>query len=137
MGYNPTREKVIEYTIDEPRRLIRVRMSGANKLTDLLQHFSNLINDPKFDGTFNALFFITEDATLPAALLDNAFFKMAFEQWELRRKNAKWAVVSPSRSQLAIAQRATGNVNLKSVQLRFFDDEESALNWCGSSPKSP
>ncbi len=127
---------MIEYTIDEPRRLIRVRMSGANTLTDLLQHFSNLINDPKFDGTFNAIFHITEDATLPAALLDNVFFKMAFEQWELRRKHAKWAVVSPSRSQLALAQRATENANLKSVQLRFFDDEESALNWCGSNPKS-
>jgi hypothetical protein len=112
-------------------------MSGANTLTDLLQHFSNLINDPKFDGAFNAIFHISEDATLPTALLDNVFFKMAFEQWALRRKNVKWAVVSPSQSQLAIAQRATENANLKSVQLRFFDDEESALNWCGSNPKSP
>lgn len=128
---------MLAYTIDEPRRLIRVRMSGANTLTDLLQHFSNLSNDPKFDGAFNAIFYITEDAKAPTALLDNVFLKMAFEQWELRRKHAKWAVVSPSRSQLALAQRATENANLRFVQLRFFDDEESALSWCGSGTKSP
>ena len=124
---------MIEYTIDGARRLIWVRMSGANTFTDLLQHFSRLSNDPQFDATFNAVFHITEDARIPTALLDNVFLKMAFEQWELRRKHAKWAVVSPSRSQLALAQRATENANLKFVQLRFFDDEESALNWCGST----
>jgi hypothetical protein len=136
-GLQSDGEKVIEYTIDEPRRLIRVRMSGANTLTDLLQHFSNLSDDPKFDGAFNAIFLITEDAKAPTELLDNVFLKMAFEQWELRRKHAKWAVVSPNRSQLALAQRATENANLKSVQLRFFDDEESALIWCGSDANSP
>jgi hypothetical protein len=128
---------MLDYTIDEPRRLIRVRMSGAGTLTDLLQHFSNLINDPKFDATYNTIFHITEDARLPTPVLDSIFLKMAFEQWELRRKHAKWAVVSPSRSQLALARRATENANLRFVQLRFFDDEESALNWCGSSTKSP
>ena len=126
---------MIEYTIDETRRLIWVRMSGANTFTDLLQHFSRLSDDPQFDATFNAVFYITEDAKISTALLDNVFLKMAFEQWELRRKQAKWAVVSPSRSQLALAQRATENANLRFVQLRFFDDEESALDWCGPTSK--
>ena len=122
---------MIEYTIDAAQRLIRVRMSGANRPADLLQHFSNLTADPKFDATFNTLFRIGVDATLETTLFDD-LLKTLLEQWQRRRKGVKWAVLSSSRIQLALAKLATDNVNFQFVQLRFFDDEDSAVKWLSS-----
>ncbi|MGA2138302.1 MAG: hypothetical protein ABSH14_05515 [Verrucomicrobiia bacterium] len=122
---------MIEYTIDAAQRLIRVRMSGANRPADLLQHFSNLTADPKFDATFNTLFRISEGATLQTTLFDD-LLKTLLEQWQRRRKGVKWAVLSSSRIQLALAKLATDNVNFQFVQLRFFEDEDSAVKWLSS-----
>ncbi|MGD0059881.1 MAG: hypothetical protein ABSD58_10730 [Verrucomicrobiia bacterium] len=119
---------MIDYTIDAAQRLIRVRMSGANKPADLLQHVSDLGANPAFDPTYNTLFCITEDATLETTLFDR-LLKTILEQWQQRRKGVKWAVVSPSQIQLALAKLATDNVNFRFVQLRFFTDEDSALKW--------
>ena len=125
---------MIEYTIDAAQRLIRVRMSGANTPDDLLRHFSRLITDPQFDPTFNTIFRITEDATLETTLFDD-MLKTLLEQWQRHWKDAKWAVVSSSRIQLALAKLATENVNFQSVQLRFFDNEANAMNWfCSGTP---
>jgi hypothetical protein len=122
---------MIEYTIDAAQRLIRVRMSGANTPDDFLRHFSNLTADPKFDATFNALFRVTEDATLETTLFDSVL-KTVLEQWQGRWKGVKWAVLSSSRIQLALAKLATDDVNFHSIQLRFFDDEHSAMRWLGA-----
>jgi hypothetical protein len=122
---------MIEYTIDAAQRLIRVRMSGANTPADLLQHFSDLSTDPKFDATFNTLFRISEDATLQTTLFDG-LLKTLLEQWQGRWKHVKWAVLSSSRIQLALAKLVTDNVNFQFVQLRFFDDEDSAVKWLNS-----
>ena len=119
---------MIEYTIDAAQRLIRVRMSGANTPTDLLLHVSDLSDDPAFDPTFNTLFCITEDATLQTTMFDR-LLKTILEQWQQRRKGVKWAVVSSSQIQLALAKLATDNVNFQFVQVRFFDDEDSAVKW--------
>lgn len=127
---------MIEYTIDTPQRLVRVRMSGANAPADLLRHVSDLSADPKFDATFNTLFCITEDATLQTTLFDS-LLKTLLEQWQQRRKGVKWAVVSSSRIQLALAMLATDNVKFQFVQVRFFDDEDSAMNWLGSNVGAP
>jgi hypothetical protein len=121
---------MIEYTIDTAQRLVRVRMSGANTPADLLRHVSDLSADPKFDATFNTLFWITEDATLQTTLFDS-LLKTFLEQWQQRRKGVKWAVVSSSRIQLALAMLATDNVKFQFVQVRFFDDEDSAAKWLG------
>ena len=126
---------MIAYTIDVTRRLILVQMSGPNTLAELLRHFSALSADQKFDPTFNALFFITEDARLEMTFLGN-LLKTLLEQWEQRRKGVKWAIVSPSRSQLGLAESLTENIRLKFVQMRFFNDEESAMNWLNSGGTS-
>ncbi|HVM59557.1 MAG TPA: hypothetical protein VMV72_01720 [Verrucomicrobiae bacterium] len=122
---------MIEYTIDAARHLIRVRMSGANTPRDFLQHVSDLSGDPRFDATFNTLFHITQDARMQTTLYDT-LLKTILEQWQQRRKGVKWAVVSSSHIQLALAKLVTDNVNFRLVQLRFFDDEASALKWLGS-----
>ena len=127
---------MIEYTIDTAQRLVRVRMSGANAPADLLRHVSDLSADPQFDATFNTLFCITEDATLQTTLFDS-LLKTLLEQWQRRRKGVKWAVVSSSRIQLALAMLATDNVKFQFVQVRFFDDEDSAMNWLGSNVGGP
>jgi hypothetical protein len=124
-------EGMIEYTIDAAQRLIRVRMSGANKPTDLLRHLSDLNADPEFDATFNTLFRISVDATLQSTLFD-VLLKKLLDQWQKRRKGVKWAVLSSSRIQLALAKLVTDDVNFRFVQLRFFDDEDSAVKWLGS-----
>jgi hypothetical protein len=126
---------MIEYTIDTAQRLVRVRMSGANAPADLLRHVSDLSADPQFDATFNTLFCITEDATLQTTLFDS-LLKTVLEQWQQRRKGVKWAVVSSSRIQLALAMLATDNVKFQFVQVRFFDDEDSAMNWLNSNAGS-
>lgn len=126
---------MIEYTIDAVQRLIRVRISGANIPADLLRHVSDLGADPKFDPTFNCLFRITEDATMQTTLFDD-LLKTILEQWQQRRKGVKWAVVSSSHIQLALAQLATDNVSFRFVQLRFFDDEDSAMKWLTSATVS-
>ena len=126
---------MIEYTIDPAQRLIRVRVSGANIPADLLPHFTNLSADPQFDPTFNTLFRITEDARLQTTLFDG-LLKTLLEQWQRRRKGAKWAVVSSSRIQLALAKLATDNVSFPFVQLQFFDNEDRAMKWLGVDPGS-
>lgn len=127
---------MIEYTIDRAQRLVRVRMSGANAPADLLRHVSDLSADPQFDATFNTLFCITEDATLQTTLFDS-LLKTLLEQWQRRRKGVKWAVVSSSRIQLALAMLATDNVKFQFVQVRFFDGEDSAMNWLRSDVGGP
>jgi hypothetical protein len=127
---------MIEYTIDTAQRLVRVRMSGANAPADLLRHVSDLSADPQFDATFNTLFCITEDATLQTTLFDS-LLKTVLEQWQQRRKGVKWAVVSSSRIQLALAMLATDNVKFQFVQVRYFDDEDSAMKWLGSDVGGP
>ena len=122
---------MIEYTIDAAQRLIQVRMSGTNTPADLMRHLSDLNADPKFDATFNTLFRIGVDATLETTLFDD-LLKTLLEQWQKHRKGVKWAVLSSSRIQLALAKLATDNVNFQFVQLRFFDDEDSAVKWLSS-----
>jgi hypothetical protein len=122
---------MIVYMIDAAQRLIRVRMSGANTPADLLRHVSELNDDPQFDRSFNTFFEIAEDARLEATLFDT-MLKTILEQWQQRRKGAKWAVVSSSRVQLALAALATDNIRFQHVQVRFFDDEASALTWLGT-----
>ena len=122
---------MIEYTIDEAQRLIRVRMSGANTPNDLLRHVSDLSANPRFDATFNTLFYIAEDARLQTTLFDS-LLKTVLEQWQQRRKGVKWAIVSSSKIQLALAKLVTDNIKFQFVQLRFFDDEDGALKWLSS-----
>jgi len=122
---------MIEYKIDPAQHLIRVRMSGVNKPADLLRHVADLSADPQFDPTFHALFRITEDASMQIMLFDS-LLKTILEQWQQRRKGVKWAVVASSQIQLGLAKLATDNVNFRFVQLRFFNDEDSALKWFSS-----
>ncbi|HTS19460.1 MAG TPA: STAS/SEC14 domain-containing protein [Verrucomicrobiae bacterium] len=124
---------MIEYTVDAAKRLIRVRMSGGNTTTDMVRHLSALANDPQFDPTFNALFYITDDARMQTTLFDT-LLKRILEQWQQRRKGVKWAVVSASHIQLALTKLVTDSIKFELVQLRLFDDEASALKWLDSGP---
>ena len=119
---------MIHYEIDTERRLVLANMSGGNDMSDLIGYVANLSADPKFDSRFNSLLRIGDDATLPSLSADS-LLKNFLEAWEQKRKGAKWAVVTSSQTQLSLARLAASNINLKHVQLQFFENEHHALGW--------
>jgi hypothetical protein len=123
---------MINYTIDRSCGLIRVMTNGASTFTDLIRHLANLNDDPEFDPNYNTIFHIAEDATLPNSFLID-LLKTILEQWEQHRTGTMWAVVLPSNFHLRLAQLAAQSVDLRSVELEFFDDEEGAIAWLNAT----
>lgn len=83
---------MIEYIIDRPDRLVRVRMSGCITSADLARHYSKVHDDPSYDASFNILFQIDEDAGGPimAELPDVGSQMEAVARLQHR---TKWAIV--------------------------------------------
>src|SRR5262245_56330965 len=55
----------ITYEIDPGRRLIVTKCVGATALTEVLQHFEQLINDPACPPVLNVLLDLTEMTAVP------------------------------------------------------------------------
>ena len=127
---------MIDHAIDETERLISVRISGKSTDTDLILFFSQLLQNPKFEQTSNLLFLFSEDATLPALLVQQQLDRF-LEGLAIRQQGTKWAFVSSNRTQLALTQLATENLNLGSVELQLFDAEHAARLWLTSGTPPP
>jgi hypothetical protein len=121
---------MIEYTIDRLDRLVRVRMSGCTTSADLARHYSRVLDDPAYDASFNIIFHIDDDAGGPIlAELPDAGLQM--EAVARLQHGTKWAVVMVPGFKRTVTEFLLMGVKLGSVQMRFFDDERSALAWLG------
>jgi hypothetical protein len=119
---------MFEYTIDQPERLIRVRMSGSNTSADLARHYSRVLDDPGYDASFDCLFHIDDDAGGPIlAELPDAGLQM--EAVARLQHGTKWAVVISPGFKRTVTEFLLRGVKLGSVQMRFFDDDQTALAW--------
>jgi hypothetical protein len=119
---------MIEYTIDCPDRLVRVRMSGCTTSADLARHYSKVLDDPAYDASFNVIFCIDDDAGGPIlAELPDAGAQM--ETLATLQHGTKWAVVMSPGLKRTITEFLLMGVKLGSVQMRFFDDDQTALAW--------
>ena len=120
---------MIEYSIDEPANLIRVRMSGANSIADLEQHLATSYRDPGYKPTLRALTHIDEDAGGPIM----SELPQAKHLLELAAQAPgalkKWAVVIPSGFRRMMLEFMLKDVQLKPLEMRFFADEPAALAW--------
>ncbi len=123
---------MIEYEFDKGNRLLRVRMSGSNSAADMARHYSNVLDDPDYDGKFETIFQIDDNAGGPilAELPETGRLMEAVAQMQPGRK---WAVVMSPGFKRTIVEFLLAGVKLGSVQMRFFDDGDHALVWLGQA----
>jgi len=128
---------MIDYTIDEPHRLIRIRISGWTS-TDvhLIRAFSKLLRDPGFDPAFNTLFLFSKETFLSTLLIQHQTNKL-FGGMAAHQEGSKWAFVVSNQTTLALLRDALEALDLKSVELQLFDNEASGLQWLNSNEDSP
>jgi hypothetical protein len=129
---------MIEYTIDRPDRLVRVRMRGSTTSADLARHYSRVLDDPAYDASFDYLFHIDDDAGGPIlAELPDAGLQM--EAVARLQHGTKWAVVMAPGFKRTVTEFLLMGVKLGSVQMRFFDDDRTALAWLdpGHTARAP
>jgi hypothetical protein len=121
---------MIEYNIDRPDRLLRVRMSGSTTSADLARHYSRVLDDPAYDASFNIIFHIDDDAGGPI-LTEIPDAGLQMETLARLQHGTKWAVVMAPSFKRTVTEFLLMGVRLGSVQLRFFDDDEMAFAWLG------
>jgi hypothetical protein len=119
---------MIEYVIDKTDRLLRVRMSGSNSAADMARHYSKVLDDPNHDPTFDTLFHIADDAGGPV-LAEIPEAGRLLEPLAQLQNGRKWAVVMSPGLKRTVVEFLFKGVNLGSVRMRFFDDEQQALIW--------
>jgi len=119
---------MIEYSIDRPERLVRVRMSGCTTSADLARHYSRVLDDPAYDASFNVFFHVDDDAGGPilSELPDAGLQLEALAQLQ---HGTKWAVVMAPGFKRTVTEFLLMSAKLGSVQMRFFDDDRTALAW--------
>jgi len=120
---------MIEYSIDESQRLIRVRMTGSNSCADLERHYAEVYRDPKYNPSLRTLMEVDEDAGGPI-LTEIPKVRLVMElaahsPGALKR----WAVVIPSSFKRTVLEFLLKDLDLKPLELRFFGDATTALNW--------
>ncbi|MGO9245760.1 MAG: STAS/SEC14 domain-containing protein [Verrucomicrobiia bacterium] len=121
---------MIEYIIDRPDRLVRVRVSGCVTSADLVSHFSTVHDDPSYDPSFNILFQIDDDAEGPI-LAELPGVGLQMEAVARLQHGTKWAVVMAPGFKRTVIEFLLRGVKLAPVQMRFFDDNRLALAWLG------
>lgn len=123
---------MIEYSIDRPDRLVRVRVCSCATSADLARHFSTVHDDPLYDPSFNVLFQVDDDAEGPImAELPSVGLQM---EAVARLQNAtRWAIVMSPGFKRTVTEYLLRGVNLAPVQMRFFDDNSTALTWLDPS----
>ena len=123
---------MIEYVIDKVNHLLRVHMSECNSAADMARHYSRVLDDPNYDPTFETIFYIDDNADGPilAELPEAGRQLEALAQLQHGRK---WAVVMTPGFKRTVVEFLLTGVNLGSVQMRFFDDDEPALAWLGQA----
>ena len=122
---------MIEYIIDRPDRLVRVRMSGCITSADLARHYSKVHDDPSYDASFNILFQIDDDAGGPImAELPDVGLQM--EAVARLQHATKWAIVMAPGFQRTVIEFLLRGAKLAPVEMRFFDDNQLALAWLDS-----
>src|SRR5579862_2699569 len=127
---------MIDCVIDKARRMVSVRLSWKSSYLDLVRCFDKLYQDPQFDSNFNILFHISVDSTFLRAHIHEDF-RAFLKGLADRQKGPKWAIVSPSRTQLAMTQILVENMELGTIQVRFFDNDEGAMQWLNSAEDTP
>lgn len=123
---------MIQYAIDRPDSLVRVRVSGCVSSADLARHFSRVHDDPSYDPSFNVLFQIDDDAEGPImAELPGVASQM---EAVARLQNAtRWAIIMSPGFKRTVVEFLLRGVRLAPVQMRFFDDKSTALAWLDPS----
>ncbi|HVM62634.1 MAG TPA: hypothetical protein VMV72_17365 [Verrucomicrobiae bacterium] len=119
---------MIEYTIDRTDRLVRVRLSGYTTTADLARHYSKVHSDPAYDPSFNVLFRINDNVNGPI-MVDVPSVSGQLEAVARLQNATKWAIVMSPGIRRAVFEFLVPTLSLASVQMRFFDDEHSALAW--------
>jgi hypothetical protein len=124
----PLQAEMISYTIDSESGLVRARMAGATTLVSLVSHISNLAKDPQFNPSMNLIFEVEPEATF-SLLPVEVEFRNLIKQWASRRKGARWAFWVPFGATYSHLQFAIGTLDQQDVQMRLFENEQSAIQW--------
>ncbi len=123
---------MIDYTIDQTRRLIRVRMHGTVTCDELERHYAEAYHDPRYNPSLRSLVQIDEDAGGPILTeipRVRTVLELAAQSPGALRK---WAVVLRPGFKRMVLEFLLKDVRVKPLEMRFFDDESSALAWLDS-----
>ena len=124
---------MIAYSIDDRLRLIRVRMSGTNTCADLEHHYAEVYRDPKYNSSLRTLFQIDDDAGGPI-MADIPKVKTVMElASQSPGALKKWAIVIPSAFKRMVIEYLLKDLNVRSLEVRYFADEPAALAWLDSN----
>jgi len=127
---------MIEYTIDQSDQLILVWMTGTNRCEDLKAHYARVLNDPRYDPTFDSLFQVDGNADGPI-MTELPEVKTVMEMVAQCQAATKWAVVMPAGFKRTIVEYLLQGVNLRSVTMRFFGSEHEAIAWLNEGRRLP
>lgn len=124
---------MIEYSINEALRLIRVRMSGSNSCADLERHYAEVYHDPRYNPALRTLVQVDEDTGGPI-MTELPKVKVVMEM-AAQSPGAlkKWAVVIPSGFKRMVVEFMMKDLKVKPLEVRYFADETAALNWLDAS----
>ena len=127
---------MIDYTIDQTNRLIRVWMSGTNRCSDLAAHYSRVLKDPQYDRTLDSLFQVDGETTGPV-MTELPEVKTLIEMLAQCQGATKWAVVMPLGFKRTVVEFLLKGTNLRSVTMQFFATESDAIAWLNVGKTSP
>jgi hypothetical protein len=124
---------MIDYTIDETRRLIRVRMHGSVTCTELERHYAEAYHDPKYNSSLRSLVHIDDDAGGP--ILTELPRVRTVLELAAQSPGAlkKWAVVLRPGFKRMVLEFLLKDARVRPLEMRFFDDEPTALAWLDSN----
>lgn len=100
-------------------------MMGSNSLVDLYRFALNLLNDTK--RPLNALL-LTEKACWESFQYKNDLLEIV-ESVAKDRIGEKMAVVIQNSNINSTGDSSMNNLRIKSLQVRYFPTEETALSW--------
>jgi hypothetical protein len=120
---------MIDYTIDQTQRLIRVRMHGASRCAELEQHLADAYRDPHYHPSLRALFHIDDDVHGPIVTELPQVRTVLELAANMPGALKKWAVVVRPTLERTILEFVLKGMRLNGLEMRFFDDEPSAIAW--------
>jgi hypothetical protein len=121
-------QRMIDYHIDEARKLIITRGSGRLSFSDFEAYLQRLARDPKFSPDFNGLVVALDVAAMPNTE-EVASLIPLIRDWSRRRTGVKWAIVLPDRASRDRAESALSRMKLTTVTARCFLSETAARAW--------
>ena len=119
---------MIEYVIDRPAHLVRVRLCGSTTSSDLARHLARVHSDPDYEPSFNILFHVEDDVDGPI-LAELPSVGLQLEAVARLQNATKWAVVMRPGLQRTVVEFLLLGLKLAGVKMHFFDNDQDAVAW--------